>query len=150
MPHIGNFPPPGYPKPLAISCAAFHPFTDTYDWEIGSQFIRNRIALTEQDYYAGVDLPHKAVVTELTLIGHREDALATLMLQLWKAAHDGITTLMAELTADWTDGNGLISTTTITEPTIDNENYQYSVMVRLDPNDSINDVMLRKVKIDWK
>ena len=149
MAHIGNFPLPAYPKPLAINPAAFVPRVDTYDWERAPEYLRNRTVLDAQNFYAPVDLPQGATITKLTLYAYRDEGLAFILVELWRADHDGITLKMAEAMADWTDGNGSVSDETVLSPVVDNENYQYSVMVGIDPNAAVAEVQLRKVQIDW-
>ena len=147
-PHVGNFPRE-YPKPLTIGCSAFVPWSDQYDWEIATEGIRNRASLESQNYYAPVLLPDGVTINKVTLIGYKDDELAVMRVQLWRADWSEGTTLMAEAVApNWGD-NGSISDTSITEPVVDNDNYFYGVMVELDPNDSINDVRLHGVQVHW-
>ena len=150
MPHIGNFPIPGYPKPLAVHPSAFVVGTSEYEWFGTTYDLKNRAALTLQIWRTPVFLPDKCTVTKLILRGYRDDALAEMQLRLYGISLAGGSTIMAEILADWTDGEGEKSETTITEPVIDNENHSYMLQLNLLPNDNIDDVRFWRAQIDWK
>ena len=150
MPHIGNFPIPGYPKPVTVHACAFVPQDDTVHWLVNNAVLYNRDTLTTQYFRAPVFFPNKATITKLTLFGFREDALATMRIVLYEVATDTVRTTMATIVADWTDGFGSKSETTITSPTIDNSGNSYMLELQLDPNDDALDVRLAGVQIEWK
>ena len=147
-PHVGNFPRE-YPKPLAIPTSAFVPQLDTQDWEILQIYVRNRSILTQQNYYAPVYLPDGVTVNKLTLYGNRDDAAAAMSIILRRNLRVGGGETMAEVIADWTTGYSSKSNETIDYPVIDNENYDYSLKLLLDPNDAVTDVMLTGALIGW-
>ena len=149
MPHVGNFPERGHPKPLSIGPGAFVPGSNLHDWEIQQRFIKNRTALTDQYFYASVILPQGATVTKLTLHGYRDDVDAVLMLRLGRFDKVAAYTDMATVLADWTDGYGSGYDDSIDDPVIDNENYTYCLAANLNPNDSVEDVSFRCATIDW-
>ena len=149
MPHIGNFPIPGYPKPLAVGPATFASGSDAYDFSLNEKFLKNRVALSIQRFYAPVILPSGVTVKRLTLFGYRDDDAATLMLELLRADATGITTIMASVVATWTTGDSSGYDDTITEPVVDNGNYSYCLRLSLTPNDSVEDVYLRRAQVDW-
>ena len=149
MPHIGNFPERGFPKPLSISPGGFVPDEDTYDWDITGLRIRNAAALTLQNYSAQVSLPQGATVTKLILYGYRDDDAATLSLKLQRADRVGGATLMAQVVADWTTPYDSGYDDTISSPVIDNENYCYHLIVDIDPNDAVSDVEFTGAVIEW-
>ena len=150
MPHIGNFPAPGYPKPLSIHPSAFMPSYDTYAWRYTDSTLRNNAVLTAQYFYAPVYLPQGARVTKLTLFGYREDILADLILQLFRVTAVGTQTEMAVVIADWEADFSSKYDDTIVNPVVDNENYSYMLKVEINPNDADSDVMLSKAQIDWQ
>ena len=150
MPHIGNFPAPGYPKPLSINPCAFRPEVDTYDYTINQQVCRNQTSLTEQYFFAPVYLPHGATVTKFTFYGYRDDVLSTMRATLQKVNRPGVVTTLAEVIADWTIGESSGYDDTILQPVIDNENYSYIVRLFLDPNDDVMDCYGRAMVIDWQ
>ena len=149
MPHIGYFPKPEYPRPLAIGSPAFVPRSDEYDWFIGENDLENRTVVNGQSFYAPVFLPHRATVTKLKLWGYRSDAGASLQLTLERITLAGYIETMANLTADWTDGNGSIETTTINYATIDNAAYHYILKVYLNPAVIASDGYFKHAKIYW-
>ena len=149
MPHVGNFPAPGYPKPLSIGSGAFVSQNDTYDWFIDSLTLRNRTALVSQFFNAPVFLPQGAVVTKLTFFGFRDDALSTIALQLQRRKIGEAEEVMGIVTADWTGGEGSGYDDTIDYAKIDNENYAYWLLLTVIPNDVVTDCIFRWATIHW-
>ena len=147
-PNVGNFPRE-YPRPLAIPPSAFVPQLDTQDWEILQIYVRNRSILTQQNYYAPVYLPDGVTVNKLTLHGNRDDADAVMVLCLRRNNRQGVLEAMALVTADWTTGYSSKSDEAIDYPVIDNENYDYSLELTLDPNDAVTDVEFTGSLIGW-
>lgn len=150
MPHIGNFPERGYPKPLSIPPSVFMPEEDTFDYHCTEYDLRNSTTLTIQEFYAPVYLPHKATVTKLTLYGHRMTAESVLILGLWRANRTGQLFAMTAVMADWTDGDGSKSKTTITDPVIDNVNCTYSLRLSIDPDAIVSDCSFLCGAIEWR
>ena len=125
------------------------PYLDTQDFYYDPSELRNRAALGGQTFGAPVLLPQAANVTKVTLFGYRNDALADLELRLYRTSNTGTSELMAEIIADWTTGYSSGYDDTITNPQIDNKNYQYVLTLALVPNDDVLDVRLVKAQIDW-
>ena len=151
MPHIGNFPPVGYPKPLIVGALEFLPGDDTYDFVTSEYMIRARTSLTPQYFFGPVLLPHGATVTKLTLYGARTDELAAMTLYLRRLgllimADDS----MATVIADWIGMQGSGFDDTIDYAVIDNDTYYYGLQLVLDPNALVTDVIFAAARIDWK
>ena len=149
MPHVGNFPIIYFPKPLSIGPPAFVPGLDTYDYEVAGEYLRNQTSLTEQKFLAPVVLPDGVTISKVTLFGYRLDALASLGLRLVHHDRADSTVEMCSLSADWSDGYGSVETPTITDPVIDNENRDYFLSVKIDPNDDVMEVRFNGALIDW-
>jgi len=149
VPHIGNFPPRAFPKPLSISPGAFLAADDTQDWDITGLRIRNRAALTLQQYFAQICLPQGATVTKLILYAYRDDIQASINVKLQRADRAGGATLMAQALADWTTGYGSVYDDSISDPMIDNEGYCYYLIANIDPNDAVGDVEFTGAVIEW-
>ena len=149
MPNIGYFPVTGYPKPLAIPPSAFVPCTDTQDWETRQTHVQNRAVLVSQYFFAPVILPDKAIVKKLTFFGYRDDAVADMDLILHRQDRANNEVTMAIVGADWIGGFSSGYDDTISYAVIDNENYDYSLSLILNPNDDPLDVYLTGVLIDW-
>jgi len=149
MPHIGYFLERGHPKPLSVGSPAFISMDDTQEWNIADYYLDNRTVLTEQTFLAPVFLPHGATVTKFTLQGKRTTAVGTLTLYLYRNPPSGNAELMAELAADWADGDGSIETSNIEYAKIDNEAYYYFLLTKLDPDAVVEDVKFRRAIIDW-
>ena len=150
MPHIGNFPERGFPKPLSIPAAAFVPRLDTYQWLIGEERLQNQVVLTAQDFHAPVYLPQGAVVTKLILYGLRNAGGSELRLWLSRDNKTGLTETMAMVLADWTGGWGEGEDTSISYATIDNDTYHYSVRATVDPDAVVSDCYFGSAEIEWK
>ena len=149
MPHIGNFPGPGYPKPLSIPPSAFGPYIETQDWYKNYMELRSNTILTPQDFYAPFFLPHGVTIKKVTLYGRRISATDNLTLYLYRNNPLVGQEQLCVLAADWTDGFGSIYTETITTPKVDNESYNYCAKAILDPDTAAADIYLTGVKIDW-
>ena len=150
MPHIGNFPLPAFPSPLSIPTTAFVPSLHTYDWTINGMYVRNGTTLTSQTFWAPVYLPHKATALKLTLYGQRTTVGSELTLYFRRSPRAGADDIIAQVTADWSDGYGSISVDITTYGVIDNENYMYCVSVNIDPDASVLDCQLTGAVIEWK
>ena len=149
MPHIGNFPGPGYAKPLTIGPDAFGPAISTQDWAIDDRELRNAANLTIQYFHANVVLPHGARITEITLYGWRQGATDTLELYLRRSDFQMEEISLATIIADWTEGWGSKATTTISGMPTDNKNKTYGLMVAIDPDTDVVDVRFTGAVIDW-
>ena len=149
MPHVGNFPGPGYPKPLAIHPTAFESYDDTQDWVKNYNELRNNIVALPQNYYAPVFLPHKATIRKVTLYGRRMGAADNITLYLYRDNRAGTQQELCVLVTNWTLGFSSISTEEISNPVIDNEGYDYCALVTLDPDVEPTQCTLTGVKIDW-
>ena len=150
MPHIGNFPEKGFPKPLSIGPPNIFPRNDGVDWYIDGNELRKNVSLELGLYWVPVYLPQKARVTKLTLYGYRDDTLAGFSVILKRVSNVGVADDMAMVEATWTDGNGSGYDDTISYAVIDNENYSYLIALSLEPNDSVDDVRFRRAQIDWQ
>ena len=150
MPHIGNFPIVYYPKPYRILPPDFFPYSDVYDWKLTERSLDNRASLEPQSFYAPVRLPQGATMEKLKLIGFRDDPASTLDLWLMRKAPGQSGVVIATVNADWTTGYGTGEDDTITSPVIDNEQYDYSLHIQIDPNDSISDCYFYGAEIPWK
>ena len=150
MPHIGNFPEKGFPKPLSIGPTAFQSGFDTQDWNRSEKWLKNRTSLSVQYFHAPVILPHGARVKKLTLNAYRDDALATLLLYLRRFNKINSSVDMAQVMPDWTTGHDSGYDDTISYDVIDNENYAYSLYLHIDPNNSVEAVYFECATIDWQ
>ena len=149
MPHIGNFPGPGYPRPLVIPHTAFVPFDDQGTWSFTGTMLNVRTGVTFNDFWAPVSLPQGATIKKLTLWGARTTEASTLRLELYRLGWNGSQVQMALVIADWSDGMGSGYDDTITSPLVDNENHQYVVKARIDPEADPIDCQLQGATIDW-
>jgi len=122
---------------FTVSPAAFVPQLDTQSFKIEPTYIQNNTDLTESWYRAGVNLPHGAIVTSFKAYWHRVDAAATGECDLVRSALTGITAdVMATADSDASTGYHSVEDAIISDATIDNTAYTYSINMSLDPNDS--------------
>lgn len=149
MPHIGNFPAPGYPKPLIIGPAEFAPKEEAVDFVREPGYLKSGGALTTLYFYAQVLLPDKATMDKLTLYGNKDDVMAELRVELFRVDHSTAAVQKAIVTADWITGHSSGFDDTIEDPVIDNLNYTYVLRLLLNPNDAPGDVFLDLARIDW-
>jgi hypothetical protein len=136
-------------SPISIPPSAFVPYYDTYDWAIIRQTLKNRTALTTQYFVAPVYFPQGVVTTKVIFYAYRDDAASVISLVLSRAGRTGGLVGMIALVADWTTGWSSINTTTIAYATVDNDLYSYVLRLRVDPNDSVDDVAFSGVVIEF-
>jgi hypothetical protein len=79
------------------------PERDTYDWISNGVFLRNRAALTAQNFHFSPVFPHGVTITKLTLYGYRDDALSSMQLFLYRINRVAGPTEMASITSNWSD-----------------------------------------------
>lgn len=150
MPHIGYFPVPAFPRPLAIPPSAFGPPIDTQDWTKDYVYLRNRVEIIPQNFYAPVFLPNKATITKVWLLGYIASSADVITLYLYRNNRAGTEQELCSIVSNWMLGFGGTPTTTISYPVIDNENYDYCALAVLDPETQPGQCMLTGVKIEWK
>ena len=136
-------------KVVSIGPMAFIPVYDTDDFYIHFSMLRKNTSIEATTFNAPVNLPDGATVAKLTLIGHRDDALALMTLRLRRTNNVGTTQELAMVEADWTIGDSSGYDDTIDYATIDNVNWRYELTLVLDPNDDVMDVSLTRALIDW-
>ena len=149
MPHVGNFPERGCPKPLSIPPGAFVPKSGTQDSEITNDDIVNSQLITAEKFYAPVLLPHRATVTKLTLYGFKNTSGGYVTLTLLRGDRQGTSTVMATCSITLTTGYQSAEDDTINDPEIDNENYEYGLQVEQDADAVVTDNRFTGAKIDW-
>ena len=149
MPHVGNFPERGYPKPLSIGPPEFMPQTEAVEFDITNEHLNNHTALGEQVFWAHVKLPHHANVTKLTLYGYKDAAGGFVQLTLLRFDRQFTSTVMAACSITGETGYQSVSDDTIDVPEVDNENYDYGLRLNIDPDADVGDNYFTGSKIDW-
>ena len=139
----------GLPSPISIHPLQFHPLDDQTDYYCEQTGLRRRADLAYGMYYAPVFLPHGVTVTKLTLYAYRDDAAAAINIRLYRSTNSGVSVSMANVTADWIDGDGSAYDDSIDYAIVSNITYSYALYCYIDPNDSVDDVKLTRVKIDF-
>ena len=136
-------------SPLSVAPSSFFPRYDTNDWELGTSYIKNRITLNAQNFYAGLFFPDNITITKVTFYAYRTDALATIQLQLLRNNRAGTSNIMSSLIPDWTSGYSSMYDDSISNDVVDNSLYFYFLQLYINPNDSTLDALLSGVKIDF-
>ncbi|MBA7603605.1 hypothetical protein ES703_10719 [subsurface metagenome] len=138
-----------YPSPISIHPLQFKPIDDQTDFYAEQTGLKRRADLSYGLYYAPVNLPHGVTITKLTLYAYRDDSGASINIRLYRCTHSGANVSMANVTADWTDGDGSGYDDSIDYSIISNVTYSYALYCYIDPNDDVDDVKLTGVKIDF-
>ncbi|GAJ07649.1 unnamed protein product, partial [marine sediment metagenome] len=86
---------------------------------------------------------------KITMYYYRTDDLAVLELELRRGDYGGGAVVMATLTANTTTMYESISTESITNPTIDNLNYNYGFRLKINPNDDDQEVRFMGIVIEY-
>lgn len=136
-------------SPISLSPAAFWPIFDTYDYDQGGNFLKNRIALTAQYYQANVSFPPGVTITKLTFFAYRDDALSDTSITLYRVGRTGALSAMATVVANWIDGYNSSYDDSIVYAVIDNVDYSYLLQCSIEPNDNVLDVRLVGAMIDF-
>lgn len=134
-------------SPISVPPSAFNPKTDEVDYNHDQMELCSRVGLDLVHFFAPIYFPHGVTVTKLTMNSYREDDAAEIMLRLWQQGNVGEDEIMAEVTSLRTTGDGSDDDTSIDHALIDNASYSYCLDLRLNPNDSIGDVILWNAKI---
>jgi len=110
----------------------FQPRQEGYTYDKGTTLYYGLNHHNETDgtmtFFCGVHLPHGAIVTSLKSYLHRSADDVTVNIQLTKLnPTDGSVSYMANTTINDLSGTGFVSgeDTTISDATIDNQNYSY-------------------------
>jgi len=136
-------------SPLSVPPGAFSSYLDTQDFTNTLSVLQNRVSLLAQYFITPVFFPNAVTITKLTLYGYRDDAASLLCINLYRIHHLGGSVIMATVTSNWTTGWSSLYDDSITNPVIDNDLYSYGLDVALNPNDSVDDVKLSGVKIEF-
>lgn len=134
-------------SPISLDPACFIPYLDTYDWHMLNGILKNRVSLTEQHFTAPILFPNGVTVTKITLYGYRDDASATLVVEIRRQDRAATVSGLASLVSTWTDGYGSISTEAISNATVDNTAYSYFILLSINPNDSVEDVKFTGLEV---
>ncbi len=146
---VGSDAPTAGPtlSPISVPPSAFNPKTDEVDYNHDQMNLCSRVGLDLVHFFAPIYFPQGVTVTKLTMNSYREDDAAEIMLRLWQQGNVGEDEIMAEVTSVRTTGDGSDDDTSIDYALIDNASYSYCLDLRLNPNDSIGDVILWNAKI---
>lgn len=136
-------------SPISIPPSSFRFRSSLYDFFLSQDVLKNLTSLSMQYFYAPLILPNGVTITKITLYGYRDDVDAALTLILYRSDRQGSSDNMGGAISNWTDGWGSRYDVSINNPVVDNANYSYTLRVVLDPNDSVEDVQLSGVKIEF-
>jgi len=136
-------------SPLTLHPSLFVPYSDTYNFNRDTNILQNRTSLSLQYFGCPVNLPNGVTVTKVTMYGFRNDVLAQMDIKLRRTNLAGTVQDLASVVGDWSTGSSSKYDDSISFATIDNTSYSYMIILYLDPNDSVNDVYLYGVKIDF-
>lgn len=105
---------------------------------------------TIRNFRAGISLPHGAIVTSVLVSWFRDDGAATGEIDLERNVKTGGgLDVMASCDSDASTGWHDVEDTSISNATVDNSGYTYSLVAILTPNDAKEDVMLSNIIITY-
>lgn len=135
-------------KPMSFAPGDFVALSETDEYmNTGPELITT--SFNNRRFYAGIHLPHGAMVTSFRLYGYRDDALAVLELKLYENDMDGTATLVDTITAAWVGGYDNAQVVLGVPLQIDNVTRNTYFELTLDPNDDQGDVRFVGAKINW-
>jgi hypothetical protein len=130
----------------SVPYSAFRGLDDTTPYSLTGTALRNTdLSFLDHWYYASINLPHGAKVTQVTVNYSKEDVLADGLCYFINSENDGLATILFLNTS----ANNLTENMDV-NVTIDNQNYSYSFIVYLNPHDDADDVKLRWIRITYK
>jgi hypothetical protein len=148
MPRVRGYTPPQL-SPLNVHPAQFMPTNESLDYDLFDNQLISGGTFDVHFFLAPIILPNGVTVTKLTLFGYRSDALSELSVYLYQNNRADVSMPMANVALPGTTGWQSASDDSIDYAKIDNVNYVYVAMVRLDPNDSVNDVRFTGITIEF-
>lgn len=135
--------------PISIHASHFNPVDDQTDYTCDESGLSRRASLDSAVFWAPVFFPDFAVITRVTAYAYRDDGSAPFSVYLYRVSNTGSFLQMAYISIDWTGGNSNKFDASIDEPIIDNLNYSYCLRCYMNCNDSVSDLKLYRVKIDF-
>lgn len=136
-------------NPLSIHACQFNPVDDEKDYVCDQTGLSRRASLDSAVFWAPVLFPNAATVTRVTVYAFRDDASAPMSVYLYRVTNIGGSAIMAYISVDWTGGNSNKFDSSIDDPLIDNDTYSYCLRCYMNCNDSVDDLKLYRVKIDF-
>jgi len=140
---------PGGPGFIMVSAFDFRPHFPNTPWSVHGSGIINIDPIDESNMIAGLTLPHGATLTKMTL--YYRDYTDPKNLTLFLFRGDGLSE-GALLASIQTSGTAFafryLSTTTFTDPKIDNQMYSYYLLAHF-PAATSSDLVLAQVRLDY-
>ncbi len=139
-----------YPSPISIHACQFNPVDDQDDYKCDETGLGRRASLESAVYWAPVHLPHGVTLTRFTVYYYRDDGNASYSVYLYRVSNSGSQQTMSYISIDLTDGSSNKFDASIDYPIIDNDTYSYCIRCYMNPNDSVDDIKLYRVKIAFE
>lgn len=148
---VGTDPPAngGHPSPISFHPSGFISKDDSYDFKCSEEGLRKNSTLDAGRFFCPVDLPHGVTVTKLTMNAYCIVTDSIVQLILYRVSTVGSAGLMANVTTDWTNGNGTIYDDSIDNAVVDNAQFCYLLYAYIVPQTAVENAILRSVKIDF-
>lgn len=140
----------GFPSPVSIHACQFNPVDDQDDYTCDESGLKRRLSLDSAVYWAPVLLPHAVTVTRVTVYAFRDDGSAPFSVYLYRVSNTGVSQTMAYISIDLTSGNLNKFDSSIDYSTVDNDTYSYCIRCYMNPNDSVDDIKLYRIKIAFE
>ncbi len=117
----------------------------------GDYIINGNTSYMNAGYFAPVNLPDGAIVTDFKMYYYKEDAAATITAELDRVdpSTGGIVGMALVVGSSTSGFSASVSDSTISNATIDNSAYCYYVEADLDNNNSVQDVKFVGVRITY-
>lgn len=125
---------------LAVSTASAMPIDDSPAWSIGVSTVQSSSS-TPLIVSFPVNLPDEAIVTSYKTFMYRLDSNSAIDTDLYRVDFVGGSSIMATADAD-SDGNHSVEDTSISNATIDNDNYSYAIKATITPDTLFSDVVV--------
>ena len=127
-----GFEPTGF---ISVPASAFVPTQNTFNAWV-SYHLRNLDTESNASFYGSVQLPHGVTITNVTAYWYDEDSDNDILIQMHRVPFDGTSFygVMCECSSSGKDGYGSTESSTVYWPLIDNNEYSYSIIVRIPVN----------------
>lgn len=123
----------------------------SYKYENSSELFKDVGYLFEENWWAPVNLPTGAVITEFRVWYRDNDASSNLGITLNRRAYGatGSSTEMSYILTSGTPGESNITDSTINYATINNNSYTYHIKITFPSADTFHDLSFRQAKITY-
>ena len=135
--------------PVSIHHSLFTSGSDAYDWLMSADLLQSRSNVSLQHFYTSLQLPDGLTVSKITMYGNRNRTGTKLNIHMYRDNRVGVQGLMASVVGNWDNGWGGRFNDSISNAGIDNDTYDYFLLLEMESISVPSEVGLSSVRIDF-